>query len=69
MELMGTIVSYDAGTRTAVVQARGSLTAYLTGVRTARNIADAEMVAGRNVLLVRTGPAGVSAHVVVAVWV
>jgi len=47
MLLKGILKSYDAGTHTATLEVAGSQKAYLAGVAVARNIAAAEMVAGR----------------------
>jgi len=43
--------SFDSGTYKAGVQLVGSLTTYFDDVNVARNIATAEMVAGRHVIL------------------
>lgn len=47
MLLKGILRSYDAGTHTATLEIIGSQKAQLAGVAVARNIAAAEMVAGR----------------------
>lgn len=66
--LRGTISSFDAGAHTATVRLDGSSPLALAGVRTARNIAAAEMSAGRRVI-VDTGDHGNFADaVVVAVF-
>lgn len=41
------LISFDAGTYTAVVREVGSLSVHLTGVPVARDIAAGEMIAGR----------------------
>ena len=43
--------NFDSGTYKAGVQLVGSLTTYFDDVNVARNIATAEMVAGRHVIL------------------
>ena len=69
MLLRGTLVSFDAGSYTAVVRADGSAPQTLTGVSVSRAISTAEMSAGRRVLIA-TGDHGDAADlVVVAVWV
>ena len=46
-----TVVSFDAATWTASVRLDNSSAQALTGIKTARNIASAEMPTGRHVLL------------------
>ncbi len=66
--LRGTVVSFNAGTWLAEVRLDGSPWQSLSGVKTARNIASAEMVVGRAVL-VDTGDHGDPGDAVVyAVW-
>jgi hypothetical protein len=43
--------AWYSGSYTATIQITGSSKAYLEGVKAARNIPSAEMVAGRNVLI------------------
>jgi hypothetical protein len=43
----GTLRSFDSGTYTATVEIAGSISVWLSGVPVARNIASAELVAGR----------------------
>lgn len=59
-----TIVSFDAGAWTAKVRLDGSTPQTLESVKTARNIASAEMSAGRRVLL-DTGDHGDPADIVI----
>jgi len=67
--LRGTLVSFDNVNWLAEVRLDGSPWQSLGGVKTARNIASAEMLAGRAVL-VETGDYGDAADAVVcAVWV
>ncbi|MCK9517630.1 MAG: hypothetical protein M0R74_01190 [Dehalococcoidia bacterium] len=62
------VVSYDAGSHTAVVRLDGSAAQTLDGVAVSRGIAGAEMVPGRRVL-VDTGDHGAIEDVVVfAAW-
>ena len=42
----GTIIAYDAGTRTATIQLDGSLAAFAS-IKVAANILDADVIAGR----------------------
>jgi len=48
---VGILKSFDSGTYKAGVQLAGSLTTYFDDVNVARNVATAEMVAGRHVIL------------------
>ncbi len=59
---------YDAGTHTATVQLDGSLATYIDSIAVAKNIAGAEMIAGRHVLLVWPDQANPDAAVIVAVY-
>jgi len=47
--------NFDSGTYKATVQLPASLTTYFDDVNVARNIASAEMVTGRHVILVIPG--------------
>jgi molybdopterin-binding protein len=47
----GRVVSFDSGTWTATIRLDGSSPQTLTTIATARNIASAEMTAGRRVLM------------------
>ncbi len=64
----GVVKGFDAGSYTATVQVAGSLAVWLEGVPVARNIAAAEMTAGRNCALVFFDEANPGDAVVVAVW-
>lgn len=64
----GKIVSFNAGTWTAVIRLDGSAAQTLTGVATARNIAAAEMTAGRKVVLDSGDHNNPTDFVVTAVW-
>lgn len=69
MELRrGVVKSFDAGTYKATVQVAGSLAVWLEGVAVARNIAAAEMVAGRSCALVFFDPANPGDGVIIAVY-
>jgi hypothetical protein len=59
-----TIVSFDSGTWTAKVRLDGSTPQTLESVKTARNIASAEMTSGRRVVL-DTGDHGDPADIVI----
>ena len=48
---IGILKNFDNGTYTAGVQLAGSLTTYFDNVSVARNIASAEMITGRHVIL------------------
>jgi molybdopterin-binding protein len=64
----GKVVAFSAGSWTATIRLDGSAAEVLTSVPTARNIASAEMTAGRRVL-VDTGDHNDPADLVVfAVW-
>ena len=60
--------SFDAATYKASVQLTGSLATFLSGVAVARDIAPAEMVAGRKVALLVFDPSNPDDAVVTAVW-
>ena len=60
--------AWNSGSYTSTVQITGSSKAYLEGVKVARNIASAEMVAGRNVLVYFSDRSNASEAVVVAVY-
>jgi molybdopterin-binding protein len=64
----GKIVSFDSGTWTAVIRLDGSAAQTLTSVATARNIASAEMTAGRRVVLDSGDHNNPADFVVTAVW-
>jgi len=63
-----TLRSFDSGTYKATIEIEGSQSAWLAGVRVARNIASAEMTAGRNVALLLFDPSNPDDAVVMAVW-
>ena len=48
---VGILKNFDSGTYKAGVQLAGSLTTYFDNLNVARNIASAEMVTGRHVIL------------------
>jgi len=48
---IGILKNFDSGTYKAGVQLAGSLTTYFDDVSVAKNIASAEMIAGRHVIL------------------
>jgi len=48
---VGILKNFDGGTYKAGVQLAGSLTTYFDNLNVARNIASAEMVTGRHVIL------------------
>ena len=68
MLVRATVVSFDAVNHVASVRVDGSAPQVLSGVKTARNIASAEMAAGRRVVL-DTGDHGDAGDaVVIAVY-
>ena len=48
---IGILKNFNSGTYKAAVQLAGSLTTYFDAVNVARNIASAEMITGRHVIL------------------
>jgi hypothetical protein len=64
----GVLRQFDAGTYTAIVQVAGSIAGWLPGIAVARNIAAAEMTAGRSVALLQFDPSNPDDMVVCAVW-
>lgn len=64
----GTVKSFDAGSYKATVQMAGSLSVWLEGVTVARNIAAAEMTAGRKCAVLFFDAANPDDAVVVAVY-
>ena len=64
----GTLRAFDSGTYKATVEVAGSISVWLTGVAVARNIAGAELVAGRKVSVVFFDPSNPDDAVVNAVW-
>ncbi len=52
---VGTLKSFDSVNYRAEVQLAGSMAAYLDNIPVARNIASAEMVVGRHVILAIPG--------------
>jgi hypothetical protein len=64
----GEIKAFNSGAYTATVQVAGSLSVWLSGVPVARNIADAEMVAGRKCALIFFDDANPNDAVLVAVY-
>ena len=61
--------AWNSGSYTSTVQITGSSKVYLEGVKVARNIASAEMVTGRNVLVYFCDRSNASEAVVIAVYV
>lgn len=64
----GIVKAFDGVTYTATIQLTGSLPVYLRSVPVARNIAGADMTAGRRVALAILDPVNPQDCVVVAVW-
>ncbi len=64
-----TLKSFDNVNWLATVQLTGSLQTWLSGVPVARNIAAAEMTAGRKVAVALFDPTNQADAVVFAVWV
>ena len=64
----GIVKAFDSGTHTATVQLVGSLAVYLSDIPTARNIAAAEMTAGRRCAVLFFDQANPQDAVVVAVY-
>ena len=64
----GVVKSFSPGSYRASVQVAGSLSVWLDGVRVARNIAAAEMVAGRGCAVVFFDESNPEDAVLVAVW-
>ena len=52
---VGILKNFDSGTYKAGIQLAGSLTTYFDGVNVARNIASADMIIGRHVILAVPG--------------
>ena len=65
----GVLKAFDSVNWLATVQLTGSLQQWVTKVPVARNIAAAEMTAGRKVAVVLFDPANHTDAVVVGVWV
>jgi hypothetical protein len=64
----GVLKSFDSGTYKATVEITGSLAVWLSGVAVARNIAAAELTAGRKVAVLFFDPANPNDAVLSAVW-
>ena len=64
----GILKSFDSGNYTATVQLSGSYKVYLEGVAVARNIAAAEMTAGRKVAVIFFDERNAKEAVVMAVY-
>jgi hypothetical protein len=60
--------SWNAGSYTATIQITGSAKAYLEGVKAARNIPGAEMLAGRNLLVYFFDKSNAADAVIIAVY-
>lgn len=65
----GVLKAFDSGAYTATVQVAGSLAVWLTDVPVARNIATAEMVAGRSCAMIFFDEQNPQDAVVIAVYV
>ena len=52
---VGILKNFDSGTYKAGIQLAGSLTTYFDNINVARNIASADMIIGRRVILVVPG--------------
>ena len=61
--------AWNSGNYTATIQIAGSAKAYLEGVKVARNIASAEMVTGRSLVVLFPDKSNAAEAVVVAVYV
>ena len=66
--LRGILKSFDGPSYTANVQLTGSLNTWLDGVAVARNIAAAELTAGRNAAIVFFEPGNPKDAILFAVW-
>ena len=64
----GVIKSFDSGPYKATLQVVGSLSVWLEGVPVARNIPQAEMVAGRSCAVVFFDESNPADAVLIAVW-
>lgn len=64
----GTLRSFDSATYTATVEISGSIAVWLTGVPVARNIAGAELIAGRQCAVLRFDASNPKDAVLSAVW-
>ncbi len=64
----GILKAFDAPTYTATVQFTGSLLLYVAAIPVARDIAGAEMTAGRKVAVAFFDPLNHSDAVLFAVW-
>ena len=64
----GEVKSFDGGAYTATVQVAGSLSVWLSDVPVARNIASAEMVAGRRCAVLLFDEPNPQDAVVIAVY-
>ena len=60
--------AWYSGTCTATIQLSGSSKAYLEGVKVARNLPSAEMVAGRNLAVLFLDKSNPADAVVIAVY-
>ena len=65
----GIIKAFNGETYTATVQEAGSLSVWLGNIPVARNIAEAEMVVGRNCAVIFFDEANPSDAVLVAVYI
>ena len=64
----GTLRSFDSGTYTATVEIAGSISVWLSGVPVSRNIASAELVAGRSCAVLQFDASNPKDAVLAAVW-
>ncbi len=65
----GVVKAFDSGAHTATVQVAGSLAVWLSDVPVARNIAAAEMVAGRSCAVLFFDEPNPEDSVLIAVYV
>ena len=64
----GTLKSFNASTYLATVLIEGGLSVYLANIPTSRNIASAEMTAGRKIAVLFFDEANPDDAVITAVW-
>ena len=64
----GILRAFDSGSYTATIEVAGSIATWLSGVAVARNIAPAELIAGRRVALLLFDPSNPDDMVLCAVW-
>ena len=64
----GVLRAFNAGAYTATVEIDGSIASHLSGVPVARNVASAELIAGRSVAVYFFDLANPGNAVLMAVW-